>query len=93
MEMTPQERRMLMQYTKMSDAEILDLVRNLTKKLGHPPRKQDMLCPWYLKQRFGPWHRILETAGVKPVSEKQQKKNQLKECRRLRAEAKRSKKS
>ena len=78
MEMTPQERHMFVQYERMSDAEIFDMVRDLTNELGHPPRKQDMVCSTYLKSRFGPWHRFLEAAGVKPISQKQKQKNERK---------------
>lgn len=72
--MTPEERQMIEIYERMIDEEIFQFVRNTAEELGRMPTKADLMCPWYLKERFGPWPRFLEKAGVKEVSERRQKK-------------------
>ena len=72
--MTPEEKKMIDIYERMTDEEIFNFVRSTTEELGHLPTKADLLCPWYLKERFGPWPRFLEKAGVKELSERRKKK-------------------
>ena len=72
--MTPEEKKMIEIYARMTDEEIFQFVRNTAEELGHMPTKADLMCPWYLKDRFGPWPRFLEKAGVKEVSERRQQK-------------------
>ena len=72
--MTPEEKQMIEIYEHMTDEEIFQFVRNTAEELGHIPTKNDLLCPWYLKERFGPWPRFMEKAGVKEVSERRKKK-------------------
>ena len=54
-------------YTKMSDEELLQLVRDFTMEYGREPMRKDVLYDRELKKRFGPWPRMLEKAGVKDV--------------------------
>lgn len=82
--MTPEEKKMIEIYERMTDEEIFQFVRNTADELGHPPIKTDLMCPWYLKERFGPWPRFLEAAGVKEVSERRKKKLQELEKKRKR---------
>ena len=56
-------------YTKMSDAELLQLVRDFTMEYGREPTRKDVLYDRELKKRFGPWTRMLEKAGTRPVAE------------------------
>ena len=56
-------------YTKMSDEELLQLVRDFTMEYGREPMRKDVLYDRELKKRFGPWTRMLEKAGTRPVSE------------------------
>lgn len=56
-------------YRTLSDEQLLDIIREKTKQLGRPPKKNEVPAAGYFKHRFGPWPRILEAAGVKPVSE------------------------
>ena len=56
-------------YIKMSDAELLQLVRDFTMEYGREPMRKDVLYDRELKKRFGPWPRMLEKAGTRPVSE------------------------
>lgn len=56
-------------YKKMSDEELLDIIREKYKELGRMPNRSDIPVSGYFKSRFGPWPRVLEAAGVKPVSE------------------------
>jgi len=85
--MTPEEKKMIEIYERMTDEEIFQFVRNTAEELGHMPTKADLMCPWYLKERFGPWPRFLEKAGVKEVSERRKKKIEALEQRRKRTEA------
>lgn len=68
------EKRVEQKYQTMSDEELLDLIRKRTEELGHPPRKEDMEGVRVLKNRFGPWPRLLERAGVKEPSERRKRK-------------------
>ena len=56
-------------YTKMSDEELLQLVRDFTMEYGREPTRKDVLYDRELKKRFGPWSRMLEKAGTRPVAE------------------------
>lgn len=76
-----EEKRALERYRRMSDEELLDEVRKKAEELGHPPRKEDMAGVRILKSRFGPWPRLLERAGVKPISEARKKKIEAGRCR------------
>ena len=71
-------------FAKQSLEEIFVFVRNTTEELGRMPTKADLMCPWYLKERFGPWPRFLEKAGVKEVSERRKKRIEEKEAKRRR---------
>lgn len=67
--MIDEERLIQAKYAAMSDEELLDVLRQRAAELGHLPTKNDIPGHEYFKQRFGPWPRILEAAGLKPVSE------------------------
>ena len=67
--MTPEETYVITKYKLMSDEELYDVLRMKAEELGRLPIKNDVVCAEYFKQRFGPWPRILEQAGLKPVSE------------------------
>ena len=69
-------------YVKMSDEELLQLVRNFTEINGREPTQQDLLYSRELKARFGPWPRMLEQAGTRPVAQSYlERKRRLKEKR------------
>ena len=69
-------------YQELSDEELLQLVRAFTEEYGREPQRDDLLYDNVLKQRFGPWYRMLEAAGTRPVSEKYlEKKRRRKEKR------------
>mgnify|MGYP005768261239 CR=1 FL=1 len=57
-------------YQKMSDEELLSLVRDFVKENGREPMQKDVLYDRELKARFGPWTRMLEKAGTRPVSQR-----------------------
>ena len=82
--MTPEEKKMIEIYERMTDEEIFQFVQNTAEELGRVPTKNDLLCPWYLKERFGPWPRFMEKAGVKEVSERRKKKLEELERKRKR---------
>lgn len=54
-------------YVKMSDEELLQLVRDFTRENGREPTQRDVIYDRELKARFGPWPRMLERAGTRPV--------------------------
>ena len=56
-------------YKTMSDEKLLQLVRDFTEEHGREPMRKDVLYDRELKKRFGPWTRMLEKAGTRPVSE------------------------
>ena len=61
--------RKLNALCKMSDEELLQLVRDFTMEYGREPMRKDVLYDRELKKRFGPWTRMLEKAGTRPVAE------------------------
>ena len=54
---------------KTTHEEQLQLVRDFTMEYGREPMRKDVLYDRELKKRFGPWTRMLEKAGTRPVSE------------------------
>ena len=62
-------RKITAYYKKLSDDQLLDIIREKNRELGRLPNRADVPASGYFKSRFGPWPRVLEAAGVKPVSE------------------------
>ena len=58
-----------MPYKRMTDEELLQLVRDFTEENGREPMQADVLYDRELKARFGPWNRMLERAGTRPVAQ------------------------
>ena len=56
-------------YVAMSDDELLQLVRDFTEENGREPMQADVLYDRELKARFGPWNRMLERVGTRPVAQ------------------------
>ena len=54
-------------YKKMTDEELLQLVRDFTEENGREPMQADVLYDRELKARFDPWPRMIERAGTRPV--------------------------
>ena len=83
-------------YKKMSDEELLSLVRDFVRENGREPMQKDVLYDRELKARFGPWTRMLEKAGTRPVSQRhidklerrREKKIRQKRLRKEKREAK-----
>ena len=75
---------------EMTDEELLQLVRDFTEENGREPMRADVLYDGELKSRFGPWTRMLEKAGTRPVAQsyldkrrrRQEKRARHKEYRR-----------
>lgn len=63
-------RRHVALYRMESDEQIYQRLRCLAAKLGRPPTKAEVPGFYYIKSRLGSWPRILEKAGLKPVSER-----------------------
>ncbi|MBO5453972.1 MAG: hypothetical protein J6A69_08445 [Clostridia bacterium] len=59
-----------------TDDELIAYLVKCSKELGRCPKKEDIIGHTYLKQRFGPWPRILERAGLKEKSQKRLEKEQ-----------------
>jgi len=72
--LTEEEEFLLSKYKQMSDEELLAVVQQKAVELGHRPLKSEMELTWYLKERFGPWTRMLEKAGLKPASKTHQRR-------------------
>ena len=62
-----------------TDDELIGYLKDCAKKLGRCPKKNEIIGHTFLKQRLGPWPRIMERAGLKEKSpnriEKEQKMN------------------
>ena len=71
-------------YTKMSDAELLQMVRDFTMEYGREPTQRDVIYDRELKARFGPWNRMLERAGTRPIGEHYQEKKERRKKKRAR---------
>ena len=69
-----EKNRMLMDirapYYQMSDEELLQLIRDFVAENGRVPERKDLIYDVVIKQRFGPWGRAMERAGVRPVAQK-----------------------
>ena len=55
-------------YRALSDEELLQLVRDFTEENGREPMQADVLYDRELKERFGPWTRMLERAGRRHIA-------------------------
>ena len=81
-------------YRELSDEELLQLVRDFVAENGKLPARTDLIYDNVLKQRFGPWGRMLEKAGVKEVAQgyldrrrrRKEKRERYKEYRRQKRE-------
>ena len=71
-------------YKEMTDEELLQLVRDFTEENGREPMQADVLYDRELKARFGPWPRMLERAGTRPVGTHylEKKERRKKKCAR-----------
>ena len=71
-------------YKEMTDEELLQLVRDFTEENGREPMQADVLYDRELKHRFGPWNRMLEQAGTRPVAQSYLDKQQRRREKRWR---------
>ncbi len=71
-------------YKEMTDEELLQLVRDFTEENGREPMQADVLYDRELKARFGPWNRMLERAGTRPVAQSYLDKQQRRKEKRAR---------
>ena len=71
-------------YKEKTDEELLQLVRDFTEENGREPMQADVLYDRELKQRFGPWNRMLEQAGTRPVAQSYLDKQQRRREKRRR---------
>ena len=71
-------------YKEMSDEELLQLVRDFTREHGREPTQRDVIYDRELKARFGPWNRMLERAGTRPVAQSYLDKQQRRREKRAR---------
>ena len=71
-------------YVKMSDEELLQLVRDFTRENGREPTQRDVIYDRELKARFGPWPRMLERAGTRPVGTHYLEKKERRKKKRAR---------
>ena len=71
-------------YVELTDEELLQLVRDFTRENGREPAQADLLYDRELKARFGPWNRMLERAGTRPIGEHYQEKKERRKEKRAR---------
>lgn len=70
-------------YMEETDEELMARLCRICEELGRLPKKEDVPGSYYIKQRLGPWPRVLEKAGLKPVSASvEQKRERNKEKKR-----------
>ena len=70
-------------YVAMSDEELLQLVRDFAEENGREPMQADVLYDRELKARFGPWPRMLERAGTRPVGKHYLEKKEKRKAKRV----------
>ena len=58
-----------------TDDELIAYFVKCSKEFGRCPKKEDIIGHTYLKQRLGPWPRILERAGLKEKAKSEHKKS------------------
>lgn len=71
-----QEAEFAKTHKRDTDEELIAYLVKCSKELGRCPKKEDITGHTYLKQRLGPWPRILERAGLKEKSQKRTQKEQ-----------------
>ena len=71
-------------YKAMTDEGLLQFVRDFTEENGREPMQADVLYDRELKARFGPWNRMLERAGTRPVAQSYLDKQQRRREKRAR---------
>lgn len=71
-------------YVALTDEELLQLVRDFTRENGREPAQADLLYDRELKARFGPWPRMLERAGTRPVGTHYLEKKERRKEKRIR---------
>jgi len=59
-----------------TEEELIAYLVKCSEELGRCPKKEEIIGHTYLKQRLGPWPRILERAGLKEKSQKRTQKEQ-----------------
>ena len=52
-------RKITAHYKKLSDDQLLDIIREKNRELGRLPNRADVPASGYFKHRFGPWPRVL----------------------------------
>lgn len=55
-------------YKQETDEQIYQRLREMATELGRMPKKSEVPGAGYLKNRLGNWPRLMEKAGIKPVS-------------------------
>lgn len=70
-----------------SDEMLLDYLRDCAAALNHLPTKKEVIGCRYLKERFGPWNRVLEKAGLKQLTENRKAKMTRYKTRRRQKDA------
>ena len=88
-----EEKRVEEQFKQLSDEELLDVVRKKAEELGRPPKKDEMVGVRVLKNRFGPWPRLLEQAGVKEPTEARLRRVETQENRKIQRKQNRKRKA
>ena len=71
-----QEAEFARKHKHDTDEELIEYLKCCAEKLKSCPKKNDVIGHTYLKQRLGPWPRILERAGLKEKSQKRIEKEQ-----------------
>ncbi len=65
-----QETEFAQKHRTDTDEELIRYLKECADEIGRCPKKDDVVGYAYLKQRLGPWPRILERAGLKEKSQK-----------------------
>ena len=72
----PEEQLRWQKYESMTDDQVLAVLQQQAAGLDHVPAKYEIPDAAYFKRRFGPWPRVLERAGLKPVSERKERRRE-----------------
>ena len=71
-------------YRALSDEELLQLVRDFVAENNRLPERSDLLYDTVLKERFGPWGRMLEKASVQEVAHSYLERRRRRQEKRVR---------
>ena len=66
-----EERDFSIKNKDATDNDLIEYLKLCAELLKRPPKRREVVGFMLIKSRFGPWPRVLEKAGLKEKSQKQ----------------------